>query len=86
MTFCEFAGNHEPLSSVTMPVATGKENLAESAEAIMAQAKKLGPLLSRAEEVLRRHQERKGALSFQSGEAIAPHRMGTTCAPESGKV
>lgn len=51
------------------PLLVGKENLSQDAEAIFAQATKLAPLLSRAEQVMQKHRESKGALSFQSGEA-----------------
>ena len=64
------AGNCGVLSAVTAPLATGKENLAQNAEAIFAQATKLTPLLGRAEQVMQKHQESKGALTTQSGKQI----------------
>ena len=65
-----FVGDPAPLAAVTQPVSGGKENLAEDAAAIVAQAGKLGPLLQRAEQVLVQHQEAKAGRQVQSGASL----------------
>lgn len=61
-------GDHKGLAEITLPIVAGKENLASVAEAILNQAKQLGPLLDQAEKVMLRHQATKAGMSSQSGE------------------
>lgn len=49
--------------------------MAEDVEAILTQAKKLWPLLDHAEQVMLKHQEAKGALTFQTGKAFSSNSL-----------